>query len=125
MPDRTVPKHPLPGIPDVASFFERFSDDGKCKEFLKETRWGAHLERFICPDCGHTRGWWLPNRELVECRDCHYQTSPTPSEPTSPPANSHRYPIQTLQTAEDLPLRKQVQMPPWSARRRADRTAYL
>ena len=77
MPDRTGPKHPLPAIPDVASFFERFGDDAKCKAFLKETRWGAHLERFICPDCGHDRGWWLPKRELVECRDCHRQTSPT------------------------------------------------
>ena len=77
MPDRTGPEHPLPAIPDVASFFERFGDDAKCKAFLKETRWGANLERFICPDCGHEHGWWLPKRQLVECRDCHHQTSPT------------------------------------------------
>ena len=77
MPDEIRPKHPLPKIPDVASFIRRFGDDVACALHLKQTRWGANLERFICPDCGHERGWWLPTRRLVECRDCHHQTSPT------------------------------------------------
>lgn len=77
MPDHIRPKHPLPKIPDVAAFMRRFGEDAACTAHLREVRWGANLERFICPDCGHDRGWWLPTRGLVECRDCHHQTSPT------------------------------------------------
>jgi len=77
MPDEIRPKHPVPKIPDVASFMRRFGDDAACAAHLRETRWGTNLERFICSDCGHHRGWWLPTRGLVECRECHHQTSPT------------------------------------------------
>lgn len=77
MPDETRPKYPIPKIPDVASFMRRFGENAACAAHLREVRWGANLERFICPDCGHDRGWWLPTRGLVECRDCHHQTSPT------------------------------------------------
>ena len=77
MPDDTRPKHPMPKIPDVASFMRQFSDDDACAAHLRDKRWGPNLERFICPDCGHDYGWWLPTRGLVECRMCHHQTSPT------------------------------------------------
>ena len=77
MPDDTRPKHPMPKIPDVASFMRQFSDDDACTAHLRDKRWGPNLERFICPDCGHDYGWWLPTRGLVECRMCHHQTSPT------------------------------------------------
>lgn len=77
MPDETRSKRSVPEVPDVASFIRRFGDDAACTAHLRETRWGPNLERFICPDCGHDRGWWLPTRGLVECRDCHHQTSPT------------------------------------------------
>ena len=77
MPDDTRPKHPMPKIPDVASFMRQFSDDDACTAHLRDKRWGPNLERFICPDCGHDYGWWLPTRRLVECRMCHHQTSPT------------------------------------------------
>lgn len=77
MPEETRPKHPVPKIPDVATFMRRFGEDSACAAHLREKRWGPNLERFICPDCGHDRGWWLPTRGLVECRDCHHQTSPT------------------------------------------------
>ena len=77
MPDEKRPKQPLPKVQDVASFFRRFGDDAACALHLKQTRWGTNLERFVCSDCGHDRGWWLPTRGLVECRDCHHQTSPT------------------------------------------------
>jgi len=77
MPDEVRPKHGVPKIPDVVSFTRRFGDSSACALHLKEVRWGPSLERFVCPDCGHDRGWWLPTRQLVECRYCHHQTSPT------------------------------------------------
>ena len=77
MSDEIRPKHPVPKILDVASFMRRFGDDAACAAYLRKARWGPNLERFVCPDCGHSRGWWLPTRGLVECRECHHQTSPT------------------------------------------------
>ncbi len=77
MSDEIRPKHPVPKILDVASFMRRFGDDAACAAYLRKARWGPKLERFVCPDCGHNRGWWLPTRGLVECRECHHQTSPT------------------------------------------------
>ena len=76
MPDNH-PKTPIAAVMNVATFHERFGDDQACLEHLKQVRWGAKLERFVCPDCGHPRGWWLPKRQLVECMDCHKQTSVT------------------------------------------------
>ena len=74
MPDNH-PKTPIAAVMNVTTFHERFGDDQACLEHLKQVRWGAKLERFVCPDCGHPRGWWLPKRQLVECMDCHKQTS--------------------------------------------------
>ena len=70
-------KRPLPTVMDVGTFRERFGTDEGCWEHLRRTRWGPNLERFICPDCGHARGWWLANRRLVECSECYRQTSVT------------------------------------------------
>ena len=76
MPDNDH-KTPIAAVMNVATFHERFGDDQACLEHLKQVRWGANLERFECPNCGHKRGWWLPKRRLVECTDCHKQTSVT------------------------------------------------
>ncbi len=70
-------KTPIPKVIDVASFIGRFGSDDACREHLKNVRWGAKLERFACPDCGHAQGWWLRKRQLVECCQCHKQTSVT------------------------------------------------
>ena len=70
-------KTPLAAVMTVAEFHERFGTEQACLAKLKELRWGADLERFVCPACGHAKGWWLPKRELVECRDCHHQVSVT------------------------------------------------
>jgi len=67
----------VPKVLDVGTFRERFGTDAACFEHLKRLRWGANLERFRCPDCAHTRGWWLSHRNLVECTRCHKQTSVT------------------------------------------------
>jgi hypothetical protein len=76
MPDKRS-KGSIPAVIDVNTFLRRFGDDDACWEHLRVTRWGPNLERFACPDCGHTKGWWLGNRRLVECCDCHRQTSVT------------------------------------------------
>ena len=79
MPSACVDHHqpPLPAVLTVAEFGRKFGTDEACREELKRRRWGDHLERFACPACGHTKGWWLPQRELVECGECHHQTSVT------------------------------------------------
>jgi len=58
---------------DVGMFQRRFGTDDACWTHLRNTRWGSNLKRFTCPDCGHAGGWWLANRRLVECRECHRQ----------------------------------------------------
>jgi len=79
MPNPTVDHHkpPLPAVLTVAEFGRRFGTDEACLEELKRRRWGADLERFACPACGHPKGWWLSHRRLVECAACHHQTSVT------------------------------------------------
>ena len=77
MPDQNRPKHSRPHVLDVASFMDRYGHHDDCVRHLKKIRWGSSLEEFVCSSCGHQQGWWLPTRRLVECRDCHHQTSPT------------------------------------------------
>ncbi len=77
MPDQNRPKHSRPYVLDVASFMHRYGHHDDCVRHLKKVRWGPNLEEFVCASCGHKQGWWLPTRRLVECRDCHHQTSPT------------------------------------------------
>jgi transposase-like protein len=62
---------------NVAEFMERFGSQEACVEHLRSVRWGRNLERFACLACGHRKGWWLPKRQLVECCECHRQTSVT------------------------------------------------
>jgi len=79
MPDTRQDYHqpPLPAVRTVAEVCGKFGTDEACLAELKRRRWGANLERFACPACGHARGWWLAQRELVECCACHHQTSVT------------------------------------------------
>ena len=77
-----MPKHPgdarkAPKVLTVFEFHHRFGTDESCLAQLKTLRWGENLERFVCPACGHERGWWLSRRRLVECRACHHQASIT------------------------------------------------
>ncbi len=76
MPDNQR-KIPIPAVMNVAEFMERFGDQVACAEHLRTVRWGQNLEHFTCPACGHGKGWWLPRRQLVECCECHRQTSVT------------------------------------------------
>ena len=76
MPDNR-PCTPLPAVMNVAEFMKRFGKQEDCVDHLRTVRWGRNLEHFACPACGHGNGWWLPRRQLVECRECHRQTSVT------------------------------------------------
>ena len=76
MPDNRG-KLPIPSVMNVAEFMARFGTHEACLEHLRKVRWGENLERFACPACGHAHGWWLARRELVECCDCHRQSSVT------------------------------------------------
>jgi transposase-like protein len=68
---------PLPEVMTVAEFHRRFGTDEACLTYLHRVRWGNDLSRFVCPACGRRRGWWLGRRQLVECCECHHQTSVT------------------------------------------------
>jgi transposase-like protein len=76
MPDNQR-RIPIPAVMNVAEFMERFGNQVACVDHLRTVRWGQNLEHFTCPACGHGKGWWLPRRQLVECCECHRQTSVT------------------------------------------------
>lgn len=81
---RDAGRLPLPKVMTVLEVHERFGTQEACLEHLRYVRWGENLEHFVCAGrlhngsvCGHTKGWWLAKRGLVECCDCHHQTSVT------------------------------------------------
>jgi transposase-like protein len=77
MPNVGACRPTRPPVMTVAEFHQRFGTDLACLDHLKVLRWGENLERFVCSVCGHAAGWWLPTRRLIECCDCHHQTSVT------------------------------------------------
>jgi hypothetical protein len=66
--------------PSLEAFTRRFRDDYACAEYLAERRWP---DGFVCPHCGHRKGWRLESRPWVwECANpkhkpggCGRQTS--------------------------------------------------
>ena len=59
----------------LPEFEARFPDDAACARWLFGKRWP---EGFRCPGCGHDKGWELGRGLLlVECAQCHRQTSVT------------------------------------------------
>jgi len=63
----------LPGT--LAEFVVTFCDDDACAEVLR--RWKYGEGGFRCPRCQGTRAWFLPSRQLDECRACHHHVSLT------------------------------------------------
>jgi transposase-like protein len=57
-------------------FDNRFPSDAECAAFLGHLRWPGG---FICPACGHDRGWRKSRYHLLECASpaCRRQTSVT------------------------------------------------
>ena len=67
---------PLAGAHYPASageFMAWFSTDADCLDYLEWLRWPGG---FVCPDCGHARGWRLGDGRF-ECSGCGGRTSVT------------------------------------------------
>ncbi len=58
----------------LIEFQRTFASEEACAEHLARHRWP---EGFVCPQCGHRIGWYLPRRHLFDCRRCRHQTSLT------------------------------------------------
>ena len=58
-----------------AAFEARFPDEASCARHLAAKRWP---DGFVCPACGHARGWGLKRRRASwECTACGKETSVT------------------------------------------------
>ena len=58
-----------------AAFEARFPDEASCARHLAAKRWP---DGFVCPACGHDRGWELKRRRASwECAACGKETSVT------------------------------------------------
>lgn len=57
----------------LAELEARFSTEEACLDYLFCLRWP---NGFLCPRCGHTKGWRVRNT-LIQCAVCSYQTSVT------------------------------------------------
>ncbi len=57
----------------LGEFDERFSREATCRDYLARLRWP---NGFVCPDCGHNRGW-TNVRNDIQCAKCGHQTSLT------------------------------------------------
>jgi transposase-like protein len=55
----------------TGDFLAWFGSDVDCLDYLEWLRWP---DGFVCPDCGHTRGWALGDSRF-ECTACHARTS--------------------------------------------------
>jgi len=58
---------------NLVEFDARFGTEEACRDYLFVQRWP---NGFRCPVCGHDHGW-TNKRNLVECSNCHHQSSLT------------------------------------------------
>lgn len=66
---------PRPDFPrTIFEFQQWFPDEAACVKFLIQSRWP---DGFSCPRCGGQEYWWKEARELLQCKQCGYQASPT------------------------------------------------
>jgi len=66
---------PRPDFPKTIFEFQQwFPDEDACVKFLIQSRWP---EDFVCPRCGGREYWWKDARQLLQCKQCGYQASPT------------------------------------------------
>ena len=71
MPSRWKDDRPM----SRAAFEARFPDEASCARHLAAKRWP---DGFVCPACGHDRGWGLKRRRASwECAACGKETSVT------------------------------------------------
>jgi transposase-like protein len=66
---------PRPDFPKtIFEFQEWFPDEEACVRFLIQSRWP---DGFVCPRCGFNEYFWIKTRDILECKQCSYQVSPT------------------------------------------------
>lgn len=58
----------------LIEFQKAFPDNEACAKHLAEQRWS---NGFNCPQCGHAEAWYLSKRNLLDCKNCRFQTSVT------------------------------------------------
>lgn len=58
----------------LIEFQQKFSSEGVCESYLFEKRWP---KGFYCPNCNHTKYYYINARKLYECQECGHQTSLT------------------------------------------------
>ena len=57
----------------MQDFFERFSNNEKCLDYLVEVKWNGG---FVCPHCSHTQAWKI-RRSIFKCKECRREVSVT------------------------------------------------
>jgi len=64
-----------PSFPKTIFEFQQwFPDEESCLRFLIQSRWP---DGFVCPRCGYSEYYWKEARELLQCKQCGYQSSVT------------------------------------------------
>jgi transposase-like protein len=58
----------------LIQFQKEFGTEEDCAGYLMYKRWS---DGFACPKCQHRQYYYIQNRKLFECRECHHQTSIT------------------------------------------------
>jgi transposase-like protein len=53
-------------------FQQLFDSEEKCWNYLVQKRW---LNGFVCPNCQHDQSYFIRNRQLFQCLNCHKQVS--------------------------------------------------
>ena len=56
----------------LIEFINEFPTEIKCKQRFKDIR---EKEGVICKKCNNTEHYWLNNKELYECKKCHFRMS--------------------------------------------------
>ena len=52
----------------------KYGTEEQCRDHLYKERFGGG---FVCPKCGHDRGYEITTRSVMKCAECHYQVSAT------------------------------------------------
>ncbi len=66
---------PRPDFPrTIFEFNTWFPDEESCSRFLIDSRWP---NGFVCPQCGGHEYYLIATRQLLQCKACSHQVSPT------------------------------------------------
>lgn len=63
------------GFPKTAiEFMQQFNTEKACLEYLVTLKYPGG---FVCPSCGSERFGFVHTRNLIRCKDCQHEESPT------------------------------------------------